>query len=89
MKSEPDVEPTGVSEEDLGFLQNMNLTSLVREFEMEAAAASSGEGGAQHLGKDYHDILIPKFKQSLPLYVEFSKFRPYTVSEDEYGPLTR
>jgi hypothetical protein len=48
MKSEPD-EPTGVSEEDLGFLQNMNLTSLVREFEMEAAAAS-GEGGAQHLG---------------------------------------
>jgi len=50
MKSEPDVEPTGVSEEDLGFLQNMNLTSLVREFEMEAAAASSGEGGAQHLG---------------------------------------
>jgi len=33
----------------LGFLQNMNLTSLVREFEMEAAAAS-GEGGAQHLG---------------------------------------
>jgi len=38
-----------VIEEDLGFLQNMNLTSLVREFEMEAAAAS-GEGGAQHLG---------------------------------------
>jgi len=27
----------------LGFLQNMNLTSLIREFEMEAAAAS-GEG---------------------------------------------
>jgi len=49
MKSEPDGEATGVSEEDLGFLQNMNLTSLVREFEMEAAAAS-GQGGAQHLG---------------------------------------
>ena len=76
MKSEPDVEPTGVSEEDLGFLQNMNLTSLVREFEMEAAAASSGEGGAQHLGKDYHDIWIPKFKQS-QIYAWFSKFRPH------------
>jgi len=38
-----------VIEEDLGFLQNMNLTSLIREFEMEAAAAS-GEGGTQHLG---------------------------------------
>lgn len=34
-----------LSEEDLGFLQNMNLTSLVREFEMEA----SGQG-SQHLG---------------------------------------
>lgn len=34
-----------VSEEDLGFLQSMNLTSLVREFEMEA----SGQG-SQHLG---------------------------------------
>lgn len=34
-----------VSEEDLGFLQNMNLTSLVREFEMEA----NGQG-SQHLG---------------------------------------
>jgi len=29
-----------VIEEDLGFLQNMNLTSLIREFEMEAAVAS-------------------------------------------------
>jgi len=28
---------------NLGFSQNMNLTSLIREFEMEAAAAS-GEG---------------------------------------------
>ena len=37
---------TGVSEEDLGFLQSMNLSSLVREFEMEAA---SGQG-SQHLG---------------------------------------
>ena len=41
MKSE-----SGVSEEDLGFLQSMNLSSLVREFEMEAA---SGQG-SQHLG---------------------------------------
>ena len=47
MKTEPG--ETGVSEEDLGFLQNMNLTSLVREFEMEAAAAS-GQDGGQHLG---------------------------------------
>lgn len=38
-------ENVGVSEEDLGFLQNMNLSSLVREFEMEA----SGQG-SQHLG---------------------------------------
>ena len=38
---------SGVSEEDLGFLQSMNLSSLVREFEMEAAI--SGQG-SQHLG---------------------------------------
>ena len=38
-----------VSEEDLGFLQNMNLTSLVREFEMEAANAAASQG-AQNLG---------------------------------------
>lgn len=31
-----------VSDEDLGFLQNMNLTNLVREFEMEAAASGQG-----------------------------------------------
>ncbi len=36
----------GVSEDDLGFLQSMNLTSLVREFEMEAATGQ----GSQHLG---------------------------------------
>ena len=65
MKSEPDVEPAGVSEEDLGFLQNMNLTSLVREFEMEAAAASSGEGGAQHLGKDYFYSIWMQMKNCL------------------------
>merc|ERR1712107_804812 len=39
-------ENESVSEEDLGFLQNMNLTSLVREFEMEAA---NGQG-SQNLG---------------------------------------
>nr|ACO15140.1 Deoxynucleotidyltransferase terminal-interacting protein 1 [Caligus clemensi] len=36
--------PTGGVEDDLGFLHGMNLTSLVREFEMEAGA------GFQHLG---------------------------------------
>ena len=38
-----------VSEEDLGFLQNMNLTSLVRKFEMEAANAAASQG-SQNLG---------------------------------------
>lgn len=38
-----DMKNETVSEEDLGFLQGMNLTSLVREFEMEAQ-------GSQHLG---------------------------------------
>ena len=45
IKTESGTDPN-VSDEDLGFLQNMNLTSLVREFEMEAA---SGQG-SQNLG---------------------------------------
>ncbi len=38
-------------DEELGFLNGMNLNSLVREFEMEAeAAATGGEGRARHGG---------------------------------------
>jgi hypothetical protein len=40
-----------VIEEVLGFLQNMNLTSLIWEFEMEADAAS-------RKGKTFRDFVL-------------------------------
>ena len=59
-----------VSEEDLGFLQSMNLTSLVREFEMEA----SGQG-SQGLG-------ILSIADDVPEH-PFSELVPETEEEQQ------